>query len=151
MDRTEKVKTIVDQFATMNYGESLTHKQIAEMVGVKSTDSEYRYLIHQAQKHLLEHGKMVECVRGVGYRIVFPDDYTTASTRAVATGVRRIKKGTNILAHAPISDMTVEGIQAYNHVRDRMTILEAAVTGAKVEINMLSKKREHPLAIKGKT
>lgn len=148
MDRTEKVKTIVEQFATMNYGESLTHKQIAEMVGIKSTDGEYRYLIHQAQKHLLDHGKMVESVRGVGYRIISPDDYTVASTRCVTNGVRRINKGANILAHAPVNDMTADGIQAYNHVRDRMTILQAAVTGAKVEINMLSRKREHPLAVK---
>lgn len=147
MNRSEKVKSIVDQFAVMNYGESMTHKQIAEIAGVKSSDSEYRYLIHQAQKNLIEHGKMLESVRGVGYRIVFPDEYTETSTRYVSTGVRRINKGAAILAHAPVNDMSAEGIQAYNNVRDRMAILQAAVTGAKVEINMLSKKREHPLAV----
>lgn len=146
MNRSEKVNTIVEQFANMGYGESLTHKQIAEMIGIKSTDGSYRYIVHQAQKHLLGHGKMIECVRGVGYRVVQPDDYTTASARRIVAGVRQIDKGAKILSHAPTKDMTIEGIQAYNRVNDRVAILNAAVTGAKVEINMLATKREHPLA-----
>lgn len=147
MNRSDKVNKIVETFAGMDYGESLTHGQIAEIVGVKKTDSEYRYLIHQSQKHLLDHGKMVESIRGVGYRVVNPDDYTTTATHCVTTGVRKINKGAQILAHAPVSNMTPEGIQAYNNVRDRMTILQAAVTGAKVEINMLAETRKHPLAV----
>lgn len=149
MDRREKVNTIVERFASMNYGESLTHNQIAEMVGIKKTDGEYRYLISQSQKHLLAHGKMIESVRGVGYRVVFPDNYTLISTRCVASGVRRIDNGMKILAHAPVKEMTQDGVQAFNTVRDRMAILQAAVTGAKVEINMLSKKRQHPLTLSG--
>lgn len=146
MNRKDKVGKIVDAFANLDYGESMTHGQIAELVGVKKTDSEYRYLIHQSQKQLIDHGKMVESIRGVGYRVINPDDYTATATQCVTTGVRKINRGAQILAHAPVADMTPDGLQAYNHVRDRMVILQAAVTGAKVEINMLAKKREHPLA-----
>lgn len=148
MNRKDKVDKIVETFACMDYGESMTHGQIAELVGVKKTDSEYRYLVHQSQKHLLDHGKMVESIRGVGYRVVNPDDYTAVSSRYMTTGVRCINKSANVLAHAPVASMTPEGLQAYNHVRDRMAILQAAVTGAKVEINMLAQKREHPLTVK---
>lgn len=151
MNRSDKVNKIVETFACMDYGESMTHGQIAELVGVKKTDSEYRYLIHQSQKHLLNHGKMVESIRGVGYRVVNPDDYTTTATRCVTTGVRKINKGAQILAHAPVANMTPDGIQAYNNVRDRMMILQAAATGAKVEINMLSQKREHPFTANANT
>lgn len=145
MNRAEKVRKVVETFAVMDYGESLTHGQIAETAGIRKNDGEYRYIISAAQKQLLEHGKMLESIRGVGYRIVAPDDYTAASTRCVSNGVKRINKGMSILVNAPVKDMTQEGIQAYNAVRDRMTILQAAVSGARVEINMLAKKREHPL------
>lgn len=147
MNRTEKTRKIVELFAGMDYGESLTHGQIADYLGIKKTDKEYRYLVSQAQKQLIEHGKMVECVRGIGYRLVAPDDYTLASTKCVATGVKRINKGAKILANAPVHSMTQEGVQAYNSVRDRMVILQAAVSGARVEINMLAKKRPHPLSV----
>ena len=52
-----------------------------------------------------------------------------------------------ILDNAPVQDMTQDGVQKYNTVSDRLHILRAAVTGAKVEIKMLNAKRENPLKV----
>lgn len=90
---------------------------------------------------------MVESIRKSGYRVVDPDDYTTHSVRQVAAGARKIDNGTKIIRHAPVSDMSVEGLEAYRRVDDRLQILQAAITGAKVEITMLGTKRQHPLRL----
>lgn len=49
------------------------------------------------------------------------------------------------MRHAPVKDMSTVGLESYNRVNDRLHILQAAMTGSKVEITLLSKKREHPM------
>lgn len=44
-----------------------------------------------------------------------------------------------------VEDMSTVGLESYNRVNDRLHILQAAMTGSKVEITLLSKKREHPM------
>ena len=101
-------------------------------------------------KKLLDCGKMIANVRGVGYRVVDPDDYTLQSAKCVVSGAKKINKGTKILSNAPVCDMSDEGRRKYNAVADRVKILQAAVSGARVEINMLSSKRENPLKLMAK-
>ena len=145
MDNSEQVKILVEEFVNKGYGGAMTHYEISRLVGVKEGTRRYQSIIDSAKKKLLEHGKMIDNVRGVGYRVIDPDEYTGQSARCVISGARRIDKGTKILQNAPVKDMSQEGVQTYNRVVDRMKILQAAICGAKVEINMLSSKREHPL------
>ena len=51
------------------------------------------------------------------------------------------------MRNAPVQKMSSAGLESYNLVNDRLHILQAAVAGAKVEINMLSQKRQHPLEL----
>ena len=74
-----------------------------------------------------------------------PDEYTDQSVRNIGAGVKRIDKGVRILNNAPVKDMTQFGVQRYNSVVDKSRILQAATHGAKVEIKMLSSRRENPL------
>ena len=145
MDRQDKIKLLVEEFAGMNYGETLEHFRIASLIEEGVNTSEYRYIVKKAKKQLLECGKMIANVKGAGYRVVCPDEYSFQSSKCVMAGARRIDYGTKILQNAPVKDMTLEGRQTYNSISDRMRILQAAMTGAKVEINMLSSKRENPL------
>lgn len=147
MERQDKIQKIVEAFLTKEYGETMHHYEIAALVETNERSPEYRQLLGSAQKKLLDCGKMIENVRGVGYRVTDPDEYTKQSAKCVISGARKINKGSTILQNAPVKDMSAQGIQAYNSIFDRMKILQAAVSGARVEINMLSSNRKNPLTL----
>lgn len=145
MTKEEKVKALVDAFINENYGSTIEHWKIAGIIEEKVGSQQYRSIVDRAKRDLLDSGKMIASVHGVGYRVVTPDEYTDQSARCVVSGARRIDKGTRILENAPVKDMTQHGVQRYNNISDRIHILQAAVCGAKVEIKMLNSKRENPL------
>ena len=143
--RQEKVKALTEAFANAEYGTTLEHFKIAKIIGERVNTQEYRQIVSRAKKELIDSGKMIASVFGVGYRVVYPDEYVDQSAKCVVSGARKISKGTRILEHAPVKDMTQSGVQRYNTINDRINILQAAVCGAKVEIKMLTKKRDNPL------
>ena len=145
LNKQEKIKAIVDTFINERYGVTIEHFKLADIMGEKVGSPQYRQIIDRAKRELLDSGKMIASVHGVGYRVVDPDEYTDQSARCVVSGARRIDKGTRILENAPVKDMTQDGVQRYNKVTDRIHILQAAMCGAKVEIKMLNSKRENPL------
>lgn len=145
MERQDKIQKIVEAFLSKEYGATMHHYEIASLIETNEKSSEYRTIVRAASKKLLDCGRMIENVRGVGYRVTDPDEYTKQSAKCVISGARKINKGARIIQNAPVKDMSQEGLQAYNTVADRMRILQAAVAGAKVEINMLSNKRKNPL------
>lgn len=149
MDWKKAVDKVCEVFDSKRYGETVPHTELAEAASLRWKDKEYRYLMSAVGKKMLETGRMIESVHGVGYRLVEPDKYSTKSVDCVLSAGRKLDKGVKILDNAPIGDMTSDGVQRYNNVRDRMTILQAHVTGAKVEINMLDGKRKHPLSVEG--
>lgn len=147
MTKEEKVQKVVEEFLGKNYGETVEHFMLAALIEEKAGTHEYWSIINRASKKLLDCGKMIENIKGVGYRIVAPDDYTKQTARCLKQASNRVNKGNDILKNAPVRDMSMDGVQTYNQVADRMKILQAAVAGAKVEINMLSSKRQNPLAL----
>lgn len=147
MDRQEKIKRLTEEFVSKKYGETVEHFRIAAIIEEGTGTREYRYIVEKACKRALECGKMMENVRAVGYRVVDPDDYSNQSAKCVMSGARKIRQGAKILENAPVKDMSQSGVQTYNAIADKMKILQAAVAGAKVEINMLSSKRKNPLAV----
>ena len=146
MTKQEKTKALVELFANEKYGATVEHFKIAATICEEYGSRNYNQIVAKAKKELLDSGKMITNVFGVGYRVVNPDEYTDQSARCVVLGARRIDKGMKILDNAPVKDMTQAGVQKYNTVADRIHILRAAVSGAKVEIKMLNAKRENPLA-----
>ena len=149
MNRQEKVKALVDAFSNEEYGATIEHWKIADIIEEVVGTQQYRDIVDKAKRELLDSGKMITNVYKVGYRVVNPDEYTDQSARCVVSGARKIDKGTRILENAPVKDMTQYGVQKYNTVSDRIRILQAAVCGAQVEIKMLNSKRENPLRTGG--
>lgn len=145
MTKEEKIKALVDAFIDESYGATLEHFKIAGIIEEEIGSPQYRQIVQRAKRDLLDSGKMITSVFGVGYRVVDPDEYTDQSVKCVVSGARRIDKGNRILDNAPVKDMTQIGVQRYNVVTDRMKILKAAVTGARVEIKLLNSKRPNPL------
>lgn len=146
MNKQEKVKALVEAFANENYGVTIEHYKIASIIDERQGSQKYREIVDKAKKELLDSGKMIANVFGVGYRVVPPDEYTDQSVRSIELGTKRIDTGMRILTNAPTKDMTQSGLQRYNSVADKSRILQAAMHGAKVEIKMLSSTRENPLA-----
>lgn len=145
MNRQEKIKALVDTFINEEYGKVLEHWRISSVIGEHYGSPQYRQIVNRAKKELLDSGKMIANVFGVGYRVVNPDEYTEQSTKCVVSGAKKIDKGVTILSNAPVKDMTQAGAQRYFAVSDKIQIVQAALHGAKVEIKMLSSKRENPL------
>lgn len=147
MNRQDRINAIMDVVLSKEYGDMIPHAELCDAAHERVDSNAYRDAVHAAMKRCVNAGKMIESVRGFGYRVVDPDEYTRQSVKCIVSGARKIDRGTKILLHAPVQDMTQDGREAYNRVTDRMRILQAAVHGAQVEIRMLSASREHPLAI----
>lgn len=147
MKTNKQVESLVNYIMQKNYGDIVYHQEIAEIIGAQYNSYQYRSVVNSAKKKLLESGRMIESVRKSGYQVVEPDNYTNSSVKQVVAGARKIDKGVKIMRHAPVKDMSTVGLESYNRVNDRLHILQAAMTGSKVEITMLSKNRDHPLSL----
>lgn len=151
MNRKDKIKAAVDLVMSRNYGDVILHQEFAAVMHENGLTPVYRDVMQAASKKCVDSGRMIESVHKVGYRVVNPDDYTGQSIKCIASGAKKIDNGARILSHAPVCDMSLTGLEAYNKVNDRMSILRASLAGAKVEISMLGEKRRHPLAITERT
>jgi len=147
----DKVKKLVGYIMEKGYGDIVYHQEIAEQIGEQMNTSRYFSTVNAAKKELLESGRMVRSIRRTGYQVVVPDEYTAHSVRQVVAGAKKIDNGVNIMRHATVRDMTFEGMLTYNRVNDRLQIIQASITGAKVELSMLGTRRPHPLSQAGKS
>jgi hypothetical protein len=91
---------------------------------------------------------MIVNVRGIGYKVCYPDNYTGEGVRYMRMGARKIDRGAKILNHAPVNDMSQAAREAHNRVNDRMVRLQAAMAGASVEIHMLEASKNPLLTAK---
>lgn len=149
----DKVQRLSEYIMTKNYGDIIYHQEIAEQIGEHMNTPRYFSTVTAAKKALLEAGRMIKSVRRSGYQVVVPDDYTAHAVQHVVDAGKKIDRGAKIMRIAPVSNMTPEGVESYNRVNDRLQILQASITGAKVELKMLGARRPHPLrqSIQGET
>lgn len=145
MTRQQKISSLLNHILDMEYGSLLSHDEISHIIEESKNTYRYRDIVHSTQKQSINFGRMIASVHGIGYRIINPDEYTEQSVKMIVSGAKRINSGANIMNHAPVKDMTEDGITRYNLVGDRLRILQASVEGAKVEIKMLERQRQHPL------
>lgn len=145
MDRKDKIKALVDKVSSMNRGDVITYEEIAQVIEDSHGSTTYNDVVQAAKKHLVTDGNLLENVRGVGYKLTNPDDYTYQGVKLVKAGARRIDRGVKVMRYAPVNEMSGIAREAHNRVYDRMMNLQAAMAGASVEIKMMEKQREHPL------
>jgi len=110
---------------------------IGESYGVPK----YNAIIGRAKTALLAQGRLIESVKGVGYRVVEPDDYAEKSVTTFGQGFRKLKKASDLLTYAPVASMSDEGRTIHRNVTDRVRILHAAVAGGCTELKMLSQRQ----------
>jgi len=138
MTRKEAINNLFEEVSKKEYGAMLDFKEIGHIIHQQYGTSAYNDILQAAKKRLELAGHMIVNVRGVGYKICQPDEYTNEGVRRVRQGARSIDRGTKVLNHAPVNDMTQEAREIHNRVNDRITRLQAAIAGASVEIHMLS-------------
>lgn len=138
MDRKTAIDNLFEEVSKRKYGSVLDFREIGLIIHQEYGTHAYNSIVQAAKKRLELAGHMIVNVRGVGYKVCQPDEYTNEGVRRVRQGARRIDRGTKVLNHAPVNDMTPAAREVHNRVNDRMTRLQAAMAGASVEIHMLS-------------
>lgn len=136
----ERSDVLVQTILRMRYGDTITHSEIEEILGVSHKVHDYQAIIQRVRKLLQENEcKYIENVWGIGYKLVEPDKVVGHSLKLVKSGCNRIQKGQKVLTYSPADEMSQEGRETYRKVCDRMAILNAAAQGAVVEMKLLSK------------
>lgn len=146
MNRQESIDALVMAVNERDYGDVLDFKEIGYIIRQQYGTRQYSDILHAAMKRLEVAGHMIVNVRGVGYKVLRPDEYTQEGVKRVCQGAKRIDRGTKVLNHAPVNDMTQQAREIHNRVNDRMVRLQAAMAGASVEIHMLEKSK-NPLLL----
>lgn len=146
----EKAEVLAEFIHSHGFGNVILHSEIESEIECKRDENQYNTIIGKAKKILLEQHQMgLQNVRGQGYKIVSPDDFTAFSLGFYRRGLNSITKGKNHLDNAPVEHMSAESIDAYRRVHDRAICLEAAMKGASVELKTLAKK-PHPFTAASK-
>ena len=147
IENKKKSEILAEKLNEMNYGDVITHKQIAALIKEKYKSNKYTSTIAKARKILLKkYNRAIENIPGDGYRLVNPDDFVQQSLKHYKRGFTEMQKGYDTLTYAPTKDMTKEGRETYRRVHDRAITLAAAMKGASVELRTLGEKK-HPMAI----
>ena len=148
MERKEAIDALVAAVEAMDYGAVMSFRDIGSIIGQQYGSMRYNDILQAARKRLVATGHMIVNMRGVGYKVCQPDDYTGEGVRYMRQGARKIDRGVKIMDHAPVKDMSPAAREAHNRVNDRMRMLQAAMSGASVEIHMLGTSRNPLLAAK---
>ena len=148
MNRKDAIDKLVKAAQERKYGEVLSIDEISSIIDQEYGTSAYSDILQTARKRLVAAGHMIVNVRGVGYKVCEPDSYTDEGIRKMHHGMKQVDRGSKIITHAPVNDMSAVAREAHNRVNDRMLRLQAAMAGASVEIHMLGKNTNPLLAAK---
>lgn len=148
MTRKDAIDNLVKAVVERNYGDVLNFDEIGGIINQKHGTMAYNDILQAARKRLIAAGHMIVNVRGIGYKVCYPDNYTGEGVRYMRMGARKIDRGAKILNHAPVNDMSQAAREAHNRVNDRMVRLQAAMAGASVEIHMLEASKNPLLSAK---
>jgi len=149
--KNEKNKTkseiLAEKINELNYGDFISHQQIASVIEEPYGSNKYTSTISKAKKILLKkYNKVIQNIVGDGYRITSPDDFVQQSLKHYKRGFNEMQKGYDTLEYAPTKDMSQEGMSTYRRMHDRAITLQAAMKGASVELKTLGEKK-HPMAL----
>lgn len=143
----KKSEILAERINELNYGDFISHEQIASVIEEAYGSNKYTSTIAKARKILLKkYNKAIECVISDGYRVINPGDFVQQSLKHYKRGFGEMQKGYDTLTYAPIKDMSKEEIDVYRRVHDRAVILQASMKGTAVELKTLGEKR-NPFAL----
>lgn len=136
----EKWGLLYDFIMGLDYGNTITHNEISEIIQESPKSPKYYSIITKVKKELLKEGKTVKSISGHGYFVINPDEYTDLSLDHMKKGFNQVDKGYQVLQYAPTSQMSEEGLQRHRHISDKAQSLKAMVAGGCVELKLLNRK-----------
>lgn len=140
IESKKKSEILAEEISKRKYGEVITHNEIEEIIQETYGTNKYKSEISRAKKIALTFfNRCIENIRGDGYRIVKPDDFTSHSLKHYKRGFNELQKGKTILDNAPTKDMTQEGLTTFRRVYDRSVLLVSSMEGAKAELISLNR------------
>lgn len=114
IENRKKSEILAERINELNYGDVITHQQIASIIEEDYPSNKYTSTISKAKKILLKkYNKTIENIVGDGYRIVSPGDFVQQSLKHYKRGFSQMQKGYDTLTYAPIKDMSKEEIDVY--------------------------------------
>lgn len=146
LNNKKKSEVLVEEIEKLQYGDIISHKQIANVIEEEYPSNKYSSTIAKTKKILLKKGICLENIIGDGYRVLEPDNFVHQSLKHYKRGFNEMQKGYDTLEYAPTKNMTQEGRDTYRRVHDRAITLTAAMKGASVELKTLGQKK-HPMAL----
>lgn len=136
---------LADYISEKDYGSIIHYQDIEQIIKEKRGKERYYRYISKAKDILEERGKMIHCIGGGDYQILYPGDYSGAYAREVRIARNHVKHGGKIIKGAPVNDMTIEERQQLNNVSDFHSRLDAQICGNYVEVKRLVRKKKHPM------
>lgn len=143
--RLPRYKELVDWALEWNYGDIISHEEIADIMQTKAGTSEYYSNVGKANKQLLVSGKMLMNIYEKGYQVLHPDEYTKASAQAVDQGKRKIVQGIARAKYAPISQMSESAKEKHIAYSDRLSSFGALIQQGTVELKILAASEKKPV------
>lgn len=137
---------LVEAVAGMDYGDPITHETIGSIIGERAGTNKYRSTVRKASRILLDKGKMLENIRGIGYRVTRAADYVPHALYHFDKGKKEIKRGRKILENIPMNKLTAQERSSATRVKDKFILIDAFMSGSSVEVKLLAKEEENPLA-----
>ena len=147
IENKKKSEILAEKLNEMNYGDFISHEQIATLIEEPYGTNKYTSVIAKTKKILLKkYNNTIANIVGDGYRLTSPGDFVQQSLKHYKRGFTEMQKGYDTLEYAPIKDMSKEDLNTYRRVHDRAITLAAAMKGASVELRTLGQKK-HPMAL----
>lgn len=85
IENKKKSEILAERLNEMNYGDFISHEQIATLIEEPYGTNKYGSTIAKAKKLLLKkYNKAIENIPGDGYRITSPDDFVNQSLKVSA-------------------------------------------------------------------
>lgn len=139
IERKEKWEVLYAYILTLNYGDIISHKDIAKIINEPYKSRKYQSVVDKTKWKLLEANKTIKNIVGQGYKVLEPDEYTDYSLKFMQQGLVDISKSDKIQRFAPVNQMSLQQRMVHNQVSDRTAILKAHMSGATIEVKMLAK------------
>lgn len=99
-------RVIYDHAVGLPYGSSLTFEQIASMLGTDDRDRAYRAVARCNRQFTHENKpRVLGGVRGMGYRVLQPSEYTPMAMGYQKRARRSLTTAVDIMRAAPLEDM----------------------------------------------
>lgn len=87
IENRKKSEVLAEKINELNYGDVITHQQIASIIEEDYPSNKYTSTIAKARKLLLKkYNKTIENITGDGYRVVSPDDFVGQSLKHYKRG-----------------------------------------------------------------